>query len=269
VAARGRYAAILDSDDILHPRHVEWLLESQARHGAEICATNMIEFHAEGEAFSARVFARGRLWRTVRSIAPELFVERGMIGAHGVALGYLKPLLDMNFLRTHAITYDERLRIGEDFDLVLRAMLAGGRFVYVPQTSYYYRKHTTSISHRLERADVEGLLRATREYDISADPAMAAQMAARCDNLRATLLHLDTIAAIKAGRLTQTLRLLVSNRQARRLTLASLHEALIKRIRIPGAALASARPAPLAQGEALSARLRDLSQAPQAAVLSS
>ena len=38
--------------------------------------------------------------------------------ARGRAYGYLKPLLRAEFLREHALSYDPRLRIGEDFQLI-------------------------------------------------------------------------------------------------------------------------------------------------------
>lgn len=265
-AARGRFAAILDSDDILDPRHVEWLLACQAQHGAEICATNMIEFQEDGPAFTAHVFAQGRPWSQVRPIGPDEFVKRGMIGAPGVSLGYLKPLLDLNFLRSKGISYDERLRIGEDFDLVLRTMLAGGRFLFIPQTSYYYRKHAASTSHRLEHADLEGLLKAAQGYDVAMTSAVAGHLDARCDNLRGALRHLDTIAALKAGRFLQALRLLSRNREARRMTFASLREAMVKRIGGRAPARLGPKPVFLAQGETLPERLREMSQALPVAV---
>jgi succinoglycan biosynthesis protein ExoO len=222
-AARGRFAAILDSDDVLHPRHLEWLVAARA--GAQICVTNMIEF--ETSSLSPRLFAQGEPWSRARTIGAGEFVEHGMIGGGKVSLGYFKPLFDMDFLNAHGLRYDERLRIGEDFDLVLRALLAGAEYRFLPQATYYYRKHAASTSHRLARDDLEGLLHATHTYPAAGDDARWLQ--ARRENLEGALLHLDAVAAIKAGRPLRALALAAGHADARRLTVATLGEALAKR----------------------------------------
>lgn len=227
--ARGRFAIILDSDDMLHPSHVEELMRAAADQHATILATNMITFEGEGAACKAHTFAQGSEWQSRQEITASTFIKHGMIGGQGVSLGYLKPMFDMTFMRAHHLRYDERLRIGEDFDLVLRALLSGASYNFLPCATYYYRKHATSTSHRLGRMDVEGLLAATRGY-AAASPACAAEVQARCSNLEGALLHLDAIAAIKRGRLAVALRLAAINPQARALTIATLREALTKRI---------------------------------------
>ena len=257
--ARGRYAAILDSDDIVHPRHLEGLLRTQAGQAAEICAANMIEFREGHGGFEASLFAKGRRWRQVRAITTAEFIDGGMIGASEVPLGYLKPLFDLDFLRAANIAYDERLRIGEDFDLVLRAMLAGGRFIYTPQTTYYYRKHGSSTSHRLQRSDVSGLLQVVQEYDLAPSSPLADHLQARRANLSGALLHLEAVAAIKAGRLIQAMRILFRSSEARSMTASSVREACIKRM-LPGG-LKRSHAEPLAQDEALSDRLSQFSTA--------
>lgn len=227
--ARGRYAAILDSDDILHPRHTEWLLAEKSRAGSEICAANMIEFQeGPGGKITARPFARGEHWSVPRWVSAETYLEQAMMGAAEPSLGYLKPLLDMQFLRDRRLRYDETLRIGEDFDLVFRAMLHGARFWFVSDASYYYRRHPASTSHRISRADLEGLLTSTRAYGCSG--LMGDQVRHRCENLMASLRHLDIIAAIKRRDMVGALRLASGDGTAFRLTLASLAEAVTKRL---------------------------------------
>lgn len=225
-AALGRFAAVVDSDDILHPRHVECLLDGQKTSGAQICATNMITFHDGGPP---TVFAPGRAWRQSRGIGVGEFIGQGMIGGAGVSLGYLKPLFDLAFLRRHRIRYDQNLRVGEDFDLVLRTMLAGGEYQFLPAATYYYRKHAASTSHRLAIADVEGLLAAIAGYRCE-DASHCTALQARRQNLEATLLHLQAIEAIKAGRAWRALAPLIKNRIARDMTLAATREAVSNRL---------------------------------------
>jgi succinoglycan biosynthesis protein ExoO len=234
-AAKGRFASILDSDDVLHPRHVEWLVEAQARAGAEICATNMIEFHQNGPNLTTKIFAEDRIWRQKRQIGPEEFIDRGMIGGQGVSLGYLKPLFDLNFVRKTTLRYDENLRIGEDFDFVFRAIISGASYLYLPQPTYYYRRHETSTSHRLQRSDLEALLIATKAYPCIPGDPIASRLKARSNNLEAALAHIDVIAALKTGRLAHAFGLVAARRETWRLTVSSFREAMAKRIGLQAA----------------------------------
>jgi succinoglycan biosynthesis protein ExoO len=47
-ASRGRWAAILDSDDFMHPDRLERLVAEMQRTGAELCADDLIEFQEGG-----------------------------------------------------------------------------------------------------------------------------------------------------------------------------------------------------------------------------
>lgn len=229
-ACRGRFAAILDSDDILHPRHVERLLAAQRAHGDEICAANMVEFQSDEKGLRAGLFADGKAWRAERRIGLDEFLAGSMFGSRAVSPGYLKPLFDMAFMRRHGLRYDERLRIGEDFDLVLRAMLAGARYRFLPAPGYYYRRHAASTSHRLSPQDLEGLLVALDAVDAGTAGEAAPLLGARRDNLAGALAHLEVIAALRGRQWRRALHITAGNPVSRRLTLTSLREAAAKRI---------------------------------------
>lgn len=233
-AATAGLALILDSDDLLHPCHVERLLAVQRRHGGQLHATDMITFSVDegGRAMAAARFAQGGGREGLREIGPLEFIKANAIGGDGVALGYLKPLLDMNFLRFHDLHYDERLRIGEDFDLVLRCLLAGARYRLLPEPTYFYRRHAGSTSHRLDRADLAGLLLSLDAIEASAGLShdVGAALADRRANLRASLLHLEGIGAIKRHDWQRAWAVLRADPSVRTQMLATVREALGKRL---------------------------------------
>ncbi|MFC0202807.1 glycosyltransferase family 2 protein [Novosphingobium soli] len=254
-AARGRYALILDSDDILHPRHVEGLLHGQKRHGAEVCATNMVEFAQRDRRVRTRIFADAPPWISERPVTAREFIRRGDIG-QDISLGYLKPLLDLGFLARQGIRYDERLRIGEDFDLALRVMMAGGSYAYLPQPTYFYRRHPNSTSHRLTRDDLEGLIEATDRYRVlTGEAGLRALLEDRRYNLQGALLQLEALSAIKAGRLLDALQLVAGHPGARKLTARALSEAFVKRLPSPSAVRDGSR---LAEHESVTDHLNAL-----------
>lgn len=224
--ARAPWGAVLDSDDILHPRHVEWLLDLAGRSGAQLVAANMIAFSEE----EAELFAAGADWAAERAIDLATFVAAGRIGGKQVSLGYLKPMFRLDALRIRGLAYDPRLRIGEDYDLVERALAAGLDYAFTPVPTYFYRRHPGSTSFRLTRADIKGLLAA--EADVPPAPpgsALAAARAARRRSLRAALAHLGAVENLKARRVVPALAGLLGSPGAARLMVRSVREGMGRR----------------------------------------
>ena len=163
-AARGRWAAILDSDDFMHPDRLERMLDEMRRTGAELCADDLIVFQDGGRSSGFL----GVSETAPRWVTPTEFVLSNQMFGSRPALGYLKPVIDLTFLRRHAICYRPTLRIGEDYDLVVQLLARGARYRLTGEYGYFYRKHASSISHRTAASDVERL--------IEADTAMQASL---------------------------------------------------------------------------------------------
>jgi hypothetical protein len=184
-----------------------------------------------------RLLAEGRDWQQARPIRADEYVRSNTIGAD-VVLGYLKPLFDLAFLKRHGLEYDRRLRIGEDFDLVFRAMLAGGRLHFIPEPGYFYRKHEHSTSARTPAADLEAQLASSRAYSPPADYAVLLALAKRQRAIASSLRSTGAIAGIKQRRLLAAGLALGTDRHAWRELARSLREAVTKRLhrrRRPGA----------------------------------
>jgi succinoglycan biosynthesis protein ExoO len=114
------------------------------------------------------------------------------------ALGYLKPMIRRRLIG--ARRYDESLRIGEDYDFVLGLLLAGARFLVLPDPMYLYRRHSGSISHRLSEAAVSAMLVAHDRVAATAGEAELALLARRRSGLEAQLRYERLASAIRAGR---------------------------------------------------------------------
>lgn len=227
-AAAAPYAAVIDSDDILHPRHAEHLLDLAQRTGADLAAGNMIVFSAD---VPPTLFAQGEDWTAERTIDHAQFFATGCLDRPGIQLGYLKPLFRLAALRQHGLGYDLRLRIGEDWDLVERALAAGLTYAYRPEPSYYYRRHAASTSFRWTDADLAGLIAAERDR-IAAEPAgtaLAQAWAGRLASLENTLAHSQAVQHLKARRIGKALEQLVRRPRAFRMLGASVREGLYRR----------------------------------------
>ena len=87
--------------------------------------------------------------RKSRSRSTLLIISTQSCLRSGPQLGYLKPVFCSALLVTPSVRYDGSLRIAEDFDLVVRLLHAGSKMRIHPLPLYFYRKHSASISRRL------------------------------------------------------------------------------------------------------------------------
>lgn len=191
--ARGEWIAVVDSDDLIHPERLSRLVAAAEAAGADMAADDLVHF---GNA-EART-----LLEPLSPTRPVLLSAADLLGAHAdprqPAYGYLKPVIRRATLG--ARRYDTALRIGEDHDLVLRLVAGGARFLLLPDPLYAYRRHASSISHRLSVETAAAMLAAHEALPPMPDPAAQAAADAAGRQLRRALRYERLVAAIKARR---------------------------------------------------------------------
>lgn len=149
-AVRGEWIAIVDADDLIHPERFERLLAAAMHTGADVVADDLLFFDESGSSVS-------RLLDGESFARPGALTAERLVGDRGApAMGYLKPLIRARALRD--TRYDERLRVGEDFDFLLRLLLSGASGWLVPEPWYLYRRHNASISHRLSAGALAAMI---------------------------------------------------------------------------------------------------------------
>ena len=194
-AARGRWIAIVDSDDLMHPQRLERLVAIAEASAVDIIADDLLVFYDDGARKPHRFLAGKFARRPVAVEAPE-YIRLGSLYARGPSLGFLKPLFRANALGD--LRYDVRLRVAEDFDFVARALVSGLTMRTEPFPYYLYRKHAASTSHRLKASDVEAMLGAAERFG----GETAATRTYRA-SLRNALAYERTIAALRDRKLRQ------------------------------------------------------------------
>lgn len=207
--ARGRWIAVMDSDDLMRPDRLERLIAAAERDGADIAADNLLVFD------DARRAAPHPLVRNAARPAwvdPATYVRSNALFGRAPSLGYLKPVFRAATLRTQGSRYDERLRIGEDYDFVARLLASGARFRTYPETGYLYRRHAASTSHRLSRRSIEALIAADDDFrgmlnGAAAPPGLARALKHRARSLRRALAFDGLVTAIKRRDWRAALRL--------------------------------------------------------------
>jgi succinoglycan biosynthesis protein ExoO len=154
--ANGRWIAVLDNDDLIHPCRLEQLIEEAELANADIVADDLLVFQDDQPA-TTHLSPRQR---NLGWISAAEFIRQNCLYSREPALGYLKPVIRTAFIRQFNIKYDPDLRIGEDYDLVVQLLAKGARFRIVDTLGYFYRKHSNSISHRMTEANLVQMLAA-------------------------------------------------------------------------------------------------------------
>ena len=203
--ARGRWIAIVDSDDLIHPERFERLLAAAEDRDADIIADDLLLFFDDGSAPQLLLDTDAPFMVTAAQ-----WIRAGTDGSP--ALGYLKPLIRADALGP--LRYDENLRIGEDHDLVLRLLLGGARMHVIPEPYYLYRRYSGSISHRLSMADLQAMIDrqgALVDAHPSLDWRVLAAFSRRLRGLRKGLVYERLVDSIKSRRALDVLAALAAD----------------------------------------------------------
>ena len=116
-------------------------------------------------------------------------------------LGFLIPIIRRAFLDQHGLSYDERLRLGEDFALYAEMMRHGARFIAIKTCGYVAVERAGSLSGQHRTADLAALLAFNHRLAASAglDSESLAALDRHRRHLKAKLNHRE-ILDIRAAR---------------------------------------------------------------------
>jgi succinoglycan biosynthesis protein ExoU len=157
-ASKAPWIAVLDSDDFMEPGRFA-KLSALRDAGLDFIADDLLQT-PEGQTP-----ADGRpMWfeddQTPVDVTLDVFFRSCISSPKRKRreLGFLKPLMRRAFLEQHGLAYEETMRLGEDFDLYSRALVAGAKMRLVPWAGYVSVMRKGSLSLRHSRNDLVALL---------------------------------------------------------------------------------------------------------------
>lgn len=203
-AATGRFVAVLDADDTMHPDRLARMIARAEEKSAQIVVDNLAMVpEAGGEG--TLMFPRAVL-ENMKELSLAGFIAANLMFEDSPSFGYMKPVFERDFIERHGLRYDTGLRIGEDYIFLASALAEGARCVVEPEALYGYHISAGSISRVLELHHVEAMLAAEAAFMQRYRPAgaaLAAQMRRRrslerAANFLALVGHLKDRAPFKA-----------------------------------------------------------------------
>ena len=156
--AAGHWLALLDADDLYHPRRLERLMQLASRTRADMVADNIVLHHEGASQADHAMFSRHRIGCERRLTATEFVIENMGTG-HGArrSFGFMQPMMRRDFLLRNEIRYQEGNRFGEDFLLYMNCLTSGARWWITPDAFYVYNVRQGSLVDRVTPDDLRAI----------------------------------------------------------------------------------------------------------------
>jgi succinoglycan biosynthesis protein ExoO len=246
-AARGRWIAILDSDDAMRPDRLKRMIGRAEASDAQIVVDNLDVVSLDGR--SVRMFPEAAL-----AALPELtlptFIESNVIFHSEHNFGYMKPVFERRFLEAHSLRFDEALRIGEDYILLASALACGARCILEPSAGYIYHIREGSISRVLELHHIDAMMAADEAFlsRYTLDPLSQRMQRKRQRGFRQARSFLVLVEQLKSRSLAGALRTALADPIALRhlsMPIAARLRRLLARPTLPAPMTVAAERSPL------------------------
>jgi succinoglycan biosynthesis protein ExoO len=160
-SARGRWIAVLDSDDVFKPMRLFHMLERAKDTNAQIIVDNLDVIDMEN---NRRTMFVEEMLVQLDQLDLASFIRSNILFRAEHNFGYMKPVFERAFLLEKGLQFDENLRIGEDYLLLASALAEGGKCAIAPAAGYVYYIRAGSISRVLHLHHVEAMLAADESF---------------------------------------------------------------------------------------------------------
>ncbi len=204
--AKGKWIAILDSDDWFAPERLEKLVPIAEAEEADMIADDLYYIKDRAKLpWSTLLTESGERIDRIKQISPEYFVETDLHGRRGLHLGLTKPLIKRDFLLRQGIEYDKNIELGQDFTFYLTCLAHGANFILVPKPYYFYRSRPGSLVTKSQLERLNQACSATQYFlkqeIFRENPQLSRSLTKRLALLEQTKPYFRVVSSLKQGRL--------------------------------------------------------------------
>jgi succinoglycan biosynthesis protein ExoO len=199
--ARGRWIAVLDSDDAMEPGRLARMLAVADRARADVVVDNLRV--VTDAADPGRPMFPASLLSAMPRLTLDTFIRSNRLFVSTFNFGYMKPMFRTRFVRDHGITYDVSLRLGEDYVFLADCLARGAVCAVDPEPGYRYLVRPGSISRLTTSDDIRAMRRADEAFVARnrLDPPARKAQAERDASLSDGLAFTGFVEALKARRI--------------------------------------------------------------------
>ncbi|NSZ19122.1 glycosyltransferase family 2 protein [Agrobacterium vitis] len=209
-AARGRWIAVLDSDDTFKPMRLFRMIERAEDEKAQVVVDNLDVIDMNG---TCRTMFLEDALAYIGQIDLARFIGSNILFQSEHNFGYMKPIFLRSFLNDKGLRFDESLRIGEDYLLLASALAENAVCTIEPTAGYLYYIREGSISRVLRLHHVDAMMAADAGF-ISRYPLKGAALAAqtaRTRSLKEARAFINLIDSLKARSLSGVIKTALAN----------------------------------------------------------
>lgn len=163
-AATGEWVAVLDADDGMTPDRLARITAFGAEKGADAVYDNLALIRADQGGRDDETYLNPATFGAAAAWDLAFYINHNQARPGQPSLGYLKPVMRRQFLAQHNLRYASSLRNGEDFHLMLDALMAGASLWYMPDPLYRYTTGAASISSTLNLEHAKALIEKNTDF---------------------------------------------------------------------------------------------------------
>ncbi|MBE9046044.1 glycosyltransferase family 2 protein [Pleurocapsales cyanobacterium LEGE 10410] len=215
-AAKGKWIAVLDSDDWYAPQRLEVLVKIAEHKNADLVADDsyLIEDGAS-TPWSTVINESGVEVSSIQQFEAADFILTDIEGKPGLRLGFTKPIFRREFLVENQIKY-ENIRVTQDFWFDISCFMHGAKFFLLPEAYYFYRARQGSLvsSNKIQRMEeeCEVITRFLKNTDyLNHNEPVAKAMQLKLQETRKWLNYYSVVEPLKQGKILVCLQRILVN----------------------------------------------------------
>ena len=216
-AARGKWVAVLDSDDWYAPERLSRLVRVAEQENADFVADDLYLIEdGSSSPWGTMISKSGHQLSSITQISAADFVLSDIPGKGGLRLGFSKPLFRRDFLVKYNIGYDETIKVTQDFWFDMDCFLHGAKFFLIPEPYYFYRSRPGSLvsSDKIKRLEdeyraINNFLQHKAYFEVN--PQVLTALSTKMSETKKWLDYYRVVEPLKKGQLSTALTTIMSN----------------------------------------------------------